>query len=361
MITMNIFTFSKEGHVERALIDYAVKNLKINEYALHPGYGSSTLKNWLLVRKKMGSADINYFTVDRAGYLLNFLNVKNAIFWCWDVTPLLLDYFPAKSRMLFKFDIKGIRNAKRVIASSESTKRDLIKHARYPENKISVILPGVDHGIFKKYGKGEMNNARKLIEKQYGISEDEKIVLYVGGEQPRKNIPTLLQAISKTKIKLKLLVVGPRDWKDAHSQLLNLTDSLGIRDKVIFSGQVSHKYLPDFYNAADVFTFPSYYEGFGFPLLEAMACGCPVVTTNCSSIPEVVGDAAIKISDPFDYNLLAEKIEEVLTNERLKSEMIAKGLKQAQKFSWKKYVEEVYRVCEGICSKQISNRTQLTG
>nr|MQY55010.1 glycosyltransferase [Dehalococcoidia bacterium] len=179
-------------------------------------------------------------------------------------------------------------------------------------------------------------------------------ILFVGSEHPRKNLSTLLTAFKKLKggkqfRDLKLVKVGRAGGLEAdfRGQTMKVVAALDLHREVVFTEFVPEEELPVYYFNAECFVFPSLYEGFGFPPLEAMACGCPVVTSNTSSLPEVVGDAAIMV-DPYDVDGLTNAMREVLTNDGLREAMIEKGLAQAKKFSWDKTAEKTLEVYERL-------------
>lgn len=227
-----------------------------------------------------------------------------------------------------------------IITISEYIKQELINYLKISESRITVIYEGVNHEKYKRLSKNDE------IMKKYSIPEDRRMILCVGSEHPRKNFPTLIKAFHKLKKKygdVKLVKVGSPQWKGARGELLKLIKELNLQNVIIFTGYVSEEDLPGIYNVADLFVFPSFYEGFGLPPLEAMACGCPVITSNTSSIPEVVGDAGIMV-DPYDVDGLADAMYEVLTNESLREDMIKRGLKRAKMFSWEKCARETLKV-----------------
>jgi len=237
-------------------------------------------------------------------------------------------------RILLKLDIREIKRASHIIAVSQNTKSDLIKYLNIPEERITVIYNGVDHSIFKPV-KSKPSH--------------EPYILYVGTERARKNLSSLFHAFSRLKGEfkgLKLVKLGsPGRSDEFRKRTIRQIESLGLDEDVIFVDWVAENDLPHYYSAASVFVYPSLHEGFGLPPLEAMACGCPVVTSNTSSLPEVVGDAAIMV-DPYDIDGLANVMREVLTNDGLRQGMIEKGLKQAKKFSWEKTAQETSAVYE---------------
>jgi glycosyltransferase involved in cell wall biosynthesis len=176
-----------------------------------------------------------------------------------------------------------------------------------------------------------------------GLAEDKMLVLHVGSEEPRKNIPTLVNAFYKLQKEIPdALLVRIGEKTVAVQRLINF---LKLENKVLYFQNV--KNLGYFYNAADLLAFPSYEEGFGFPPLQAMASGCPVIASNATSIPEVVGDAGILL-DTSDANGFAHWMYEVYTNQELKKRFITKGLKQSQMFRWQRCAKETLEVYKKV-------------
>lgn len=237
-------------------------------------------------------------------------------------------------RTLLKLDIRGIKKASHIIAVSQNTKSDLIKYLNIPAEMITVVYNGIDHHIFKPVELKPF---------------DEPYILYVGSERARKNLNRLLEAFSTLKEGfkgLKLVKIGTPGRSAAfRKRTIRQIESLGLNEDVIFVDWAARNDLPAYYSSASLLAYPSLYEGFGLPPLEAMACGCPVVTSNTSSLPEVVDDAAITV-DPYDIDALTNAMREVLTNNGLRKSMVEKGLKQAKKFSWDKTAEETMEVYE---------------
>ena len=241
-------------------------------------------------------------------------------------------------RILLKLDIRGIKRASHIIATSQTTRNDLISCLKIPGDRISVIYNGVDHSIFKPYKV-------KLLDKPY--------ILYVGSERPRKNLDRLIEAFAAVRREfpeLLLVKVGVAGrTREYRQEIMRKLESLGIIQAVIFVEYVSELDLAYYYSSAALLAYPSLYEGFGFPPLEAMACGCPVVTSNTSSLPEVVGEAGIMFN-PYDTDSLVEAMRQVLTDGELRNDMVRKGLEQAKKFSWEKAARETEDVYNKVAS-----------
>jgi len=233
--------------------------------------------------------------------------------------------------------------ANRLIAVSESTKKDIIKFLG-ASNKIDVVYEAVD----SKYYPFKNESMTSMIMRKYGIFN--KFILYVGTLEPRKNIVRLIQAyynlIIKNNLTHQLVIVGKKGWY--YQEIFNIANKLNLNkneQKIIFAGYVPEKELPFLYNAADLFLYPSLYEGFGIPPLEALACGVPVISSNVSSLPEVVGDAGMLI-DPYNIQDIYQALHKLLNDDKLKKELKYKGLKRAQEFSSEKLANETIKVYE---------------
>jgi len=237
-------------------------------------------------------------------------------------------------RLMLKLDVIGIKRATHIIATSQHTKDDIIQYLGIPEEKISLVYNGTDCRVF-----GPRN----------GEPLDGRYILYVGSERPRKNLGRLFEAFAELRPEfadLKLVKVGPVGRSRTYRQdTMRKLDCLAIKDDVVFVDYVQESDLASYYASAELLAYPSFYEGFGLPPLEAMCSGCPVVTSNTSSLPEVVGDAGIMVS-PTDTSGWVEAMRRVLTNRELRDEMVRKGLEQAKQFSWDRTAQqtlEVYR------------------
>jgi len=234
-------------------------------------------------------------------------------------------------RILLNLDKRYIKRASHIISVSQNTKSDLVNYLKIPESRISVIYNGVNHSIFKPYKSYQMRPYH--YHKPY--------ILYVGSERRCKNLGRLLEAFAQLKREfpeLKLVKVGgPGRSEQFRDETMKKLSRLGLElpQDVIFADYTSELGLAYYYSSAALLAYPSLYEGFGLPALEAMACGCPVVTSNTSSLPEVVGEAGIMVN-PYDTRSLAQAMRRVLADNELRDSMIRKGLEQARKFSWEK-------------------------
>lgn len=239
---------------------------------------------------------------------------------------------------LTKWTEYSVKKAKKVIAISQSSKDDIIKYYKIPENKVKVVHLGLKNL--------SMQVATKEL-KEFGIGG--KFILYVGTLQPRKNIARLIEAYSKLPKELQnenqLVVVGKKGWM--YEEILNSPQKFDVESRVLFLDYVTDNDLPQFYKKAELYILPSLYEGFGLPILEAMRYGCPVATSNVSSLPEAGGDAAVYF-DPEDVGDIAKTIEKVLTDKALREKMIEKGNIHYKKFTWEKAAGEVLRAVEEL-------------
>ena len=231
-------------------------------------------------------------------------------------------------RYLQCFTLLSARRARRVIAISESTKRDVVNRLKVAPDLVDVVYCGVDD-IFQPLPIAQVDEFRQ----QRALPEH--FILFLGTLEPRKNVQTLIRAYArwhKAEAGIpKLMVAGGKGWY--YDRIFAEVESLGLTGEIIFPGYVGQEELPLWYNAADLFVYPSRFEGFGLPVLEAMACGVPVVTTNAASLPEVAGDAALLVA-PDDESQLVEAMRCGLSDQALRQEMRAKGLAQAARFSW---------------------------
>jgi glycosyltransferase involved in cell wall biosynthesis len=275
------------------------------------------------------------------------LSIKSKkIVTVYDLVPFIYPKLhPNQTLWSYRLFFKKILNkSDMIITISQNSKKDLMRLFKINENKIKVIQLAVSEEF------RILDDEQKKSAKQNNPLG--KFILFVGTLEPRKNIPGLLRAFYQLKKKgfeHKLVIVGKKGWK--YEDIFRTIKKLNLKKEVIFLGYVPQEEIINLYNAADLFVFPSLYEGFGLPPLEAMACGCPVVVSNTSSMPEVCGNAALYVN-PYNVPEIAQAMERVLTDTKLKKDMIKKGLKQAKKFSWEKNARETLEVYEELCDKK---------
>ena len=267
---------------------------------------------------------------------------SNQVITIHDLISLRYKNISAHQRFYFKYFLPFlISRAKLIIAVSETTKKDIVTFLKCPEEKIKVVFNGYDH---INYFTIEGN--RHVIERAYGVK---KYLLAIGPTYPHKNFETLIQAYKElddsVRIQFPLVIAGGK--KEYVNTLKLLVKQLDLEINIRFIGYVPIDLMPALYREAEVFIFPSLYEGFGIPLLEAMACGCPVITSNTSSMPEVCGDAALYF-DPLDRDALKKRIMNLTEDRKLWNEMRKRGLEQVKKFSWQRTAQQLKSVIENI-------------
>lgn len=264
-------------------------------------------------------------------------------------------YYPQGYNPLWLFYFKhsvtlGMKRANKIIAVSKHTKKDILRNFTISAEKIEVIYEGVT----QKFASIRNNAVKCRFRKKYKL--DDEIILFVSELNFRKNIPTLLNAyyLFKNKhsefktTKYKLVLCGQKG-KVFNAKILSQTEELNLKNDVIFLDHIPDDDLPLLYNVATLFIFPSLYEGFGLPPLEAMACGCPVIASNTSSLPEVIGEAGILV-DPLDAQGFANAMNRITTDDSLRKELIKKGIERARLFSWEKAAKETLAVYRQVCT-----------
>jgi glycosyltransferase involved in cell wall biosynthesis len=245
------------------------------------------------------------------------------------------------SRWYLQFSTRwSARQARRIIAVSAATARDIVKHTGVKADKIRVVHHGYDARFKHITDEAQIKAAKQRI----GLLPSERYVLYVGTIQPRKNLVRLVEAWAKLGEDVagyKLVLGGKPGW--LYADIYARIRVLGLEGYVSLPGYIEDDDLPALYSGASLFAFVSLYEGFGLPALEALACGTPTLVSNTTSLPEIVGDAAI-LCDPEDVDSIANALHQGLTDERLRQRLQVAGPEQAARFSWQRCAEETLAV-----------------
>jgi O-antigen biosynthesis alpha-1,3-rhamnosyltransferase len=245
-----------------------------------------------------------------------------------------------------RYFYKRLPWATHFITISESTKRQMVKHLDIKPDKITVTHLGVDNEL-RKMNEQEASAALTAYGLSYG-----SYILYVGTLEPRKNITALLEAYSflpkKIQAAFPLILAGGKGW--LMEKLEDEIRRFDIASTTVLTGYVPREHLTALYSGAAVFVYPSLYEGFGLPPLEAMACGTPVITSNVSSLPEVVGDAGIMV-DPSDVKRLRDEIERVLEDSSLRASLGDRGVARAKQFTWENCARQTLEVYKRVLNK----------
>jgi glycosyltransferase involved in cell wall biosynthesis len=267
------------------------------------------------------------------------LFAKTSIVTVHDMWGFDYPIFPEVKDYLYrKMDHAGIKHATHLITVSSFSKREITEYLHIDPEKITVVYNGLNHNLFRP------------VDAPSPFSYD--YILFVGSEQPRKNFKTLLKAFKILKEKkefndLKLVKIGGPEKQEFRDESLKEIQRLDLMNEVIFTGYVKDEDLPVYYSNARCLVSPSLCEGFGLPVVEAMACGCPVITANTSAFPEILGDAGI-IRDPFDFNGFAEDIEKLRKTDSMREELIGKGFKRVKMFSWESAAEKIIKIYDLI-------------
>lgn len=230
------------------------------------------------------------------------------------------------------------KKSDKVLAVSNSTKKDIMKRFKIPESKIKVIYEGVE-STFKVI---KNKNVLKETLKKYNIQKP--FLFYSGSVTPRKNLKRVVEAfkIIQKNFDLDLVITGGVNWKSKEEFKL-----INQNKRIKMLGHIPEKELVHLYNSAEIYLYPSLYEGFGLPILEAQACGCPVITSNITSMPEVAGRGALLIN-PYNADEIANAIRKIMTNKKFKKNLVQEGFKNVKNFSWKKCAKGVLEVCNEI-------------
>jgi len=262
-----------------------------------------------------------------------------------DIIPLMYPkYSTIKDYLTWGSLVRSeIRKVSHLITISEYSKSDLVKYLHVAPEKITVTYPAPDP-IFRPFSKKD--ELQQWAVEKYNLDSD--FLMYTGALDLRKNVPTLIKAFNKLKRRgfpHKLLIIGRKIGKFRES--LEAIEESPFAGDIIRLEYVEKEDLVKFYNLASVFVFPSLYEGFGLPPLEAMACGTPTITSNVTSLPEVVGDSAITV-DPYEVDELSNALEKVLSDKNLRQKLSEKGIERSKAFNWVTTAQKTWRVYEEV-------------
>ncbi|MDP2649255.1 MAG: glycosyltransferase family 1 protein [bacterium] len=279
---------------------------------------------------------------------LPLFSKKKTVVTIHDVIPLIFrEHFPSGIKGKFAFGIQkfALSRVSGIITDSECSKRDIVRILKFPETKVKVVYLATDPAFQK------LNNEDLIPDTKRKFSLPENFLLYVGDATWNKNLPKLIDAVSKTSLRLvlvgkvwenKLSDIPKNPWND---DLVAVFKRIENDSQFIPLGFVPTEDLVRIYNLATCLVLPSIYEGFGLPVLEAMQSGCPVVCSNSSSLPEIAQDSAVYF-DPQDIHSMKDTILKVLEDSSLRKKLSQEGLKQAKKFSWKKAAEQTIKAYE---------------
>jgi anaerobic magnesium-protoporphyrin IX monomethyl ester cyclase len=296
----------------------------------------------LPIYSRKDSLDLFHYT-DHA--LSLFQRARPTIITVHDIAYVRFSNMLNKSRQIYKKRILkfSIENADIIVADSFSTKRDIVEYYGTNEKKIKVVPLGVE-SRFRPISNVEEYRLKNNL--------PSKMILNVGTLEPRKNVVSLIKAFKKLREKrfedYKLVIVGDKGW--LYKQIFKEVEDSDLKKEILFLGVVSDEDLPMLYNCADIFVYPSLYEGFGLPPLEAMACGIPVITSNTSSLPEVIGDAGIMV-DPTDVTSLCENMYNLLKDRELRYHLSSKGLERSKLFSWDNTATQMLKIYDEALTK----------
>jgi glycosyltransferase involved in cell wall biosynthesis len=251
---------------------------------------------------------------------------------------------PSLRRYLSTAVPRSVDKADLILADSESTRRDVVELLGVPLSKVEVLYPGVDEAF------RPVEDSRALAEMRELYRLSRPFLLTVGTLEPRKNIVALLEAYAELRrgkdFDHQLVIAGGLGWR--YEGIFSRVAELSLEESVSFLNYVPDEHLPALYSLADALVFPSLYEGFGLPPLEAMACGTPVVTSNGSSLPEVIGDAGLMVAAE-DSGALADAIRRLLEDSDLRQELVGKGMSRAARFSWQDSGERLIGIYRRLC------------
>lgn len=320
--------------------DYNIKMIELKDKNLPLVKNIFSKDLYYPVLARIMSADINHITDHSHGLLALFLNPKTTVVTCHDLNAIVYEKQSSLlGKIRFWFNVLAMKRARNIVTISESTRKTILKYLNY-KGQITVTYLAADPVFCLIPSTKRVEVRRKL-----GFKPGDKIMLHVGHSNPVKNVELILRILLKLK-KYKFIKVG-----NFNKNNLEYIERNKLGKRIINLKNLEIEKLKELYNIADIFIFPSFVEGFGMPVLEAMACGCPVLCSNASSLPEVGGNAALYF-DPNDDAKAIEIIREIDADKQLRKNTIVKGLTQAKKFSWDKNAMELNELYKKIISEE---------
>lgn len=350
-----------------------IKNLqeidKVNEYLIYaaPGEDASAIKEtsnfkikiiqgktyvdweqlWLPIQVKKDKIDILHCTCNTAplwSFIPKVVTIHDTIFVERQKWPININWYQKLGNYYRRLVVPWIaKSCERVIAPTEFEKKNIIQHFQIEDSKIEVVLHGVDNSFKKIVDQDLLGKVRK----KYSLPDH--FMFYLGNTEPRKNIHNLLKAYSElTSLDNNVPYLVITNIQASFLETVRKNLSLeNLSQKIILIGYADSEDLAALYNLADFFLYPSLREGFGLPILEAMACGTPVITSLASAMPEIAQDAALLV-DPFDYRQIKLGMIRLMTEDNLRKELSRKGLERVKAFTWKASAERILSVYESL-------------
>ena len=342
---LNYFAFRKKNEKQNYLQPYVKSNVSLQCCGWMPLALYKRIWNFLpipysiFMREKVDVTQFfNYFIPPG-------VKGKKAVFiydMVWKACPETMD--TETKKFMDRNVINASCRADIIITVSDFSKQEIQKYLSIPANKIQVVYGGVD---LERFNANYQNVQIDQVKKKYGIRKD--YFLYLGTLEPRKNIVKLIEAYSLFKKKNKdapvLVIAGKKGWQ--YEEILQAGKRLGIEESVIFTGYIEDDEAPLLLCGAVSFVFPSIYEGFGLPVLEAMACDIPVIAADAASLPEVVGEAGLLV-DPYSTESIADAMQKIWENTTLRQELCAKGRNRVKKFTWENNAKKLLAIYKNM-------------
>ena len=265
-------------------------------------------------------------------------NKRNSVLTIAALLPFIQNRDNLLKRTLEKIQLSNATRAEKIITFSEATKNHICQELKLENKKVEVVYPGVNHSLFRLRSKIK-------IREKYGLPKDKKIILHVGTEEPRKNVGTILSALPRIIKEVPDVLFIRVGWQSLACK--DIIEKYHLKDNVKYM-DINTKYVHEIYNAADVFVFPSYYEGFNFTLAEAISSGLPVVASDIPVNYEVVGRSSL-FCGPFDIEGFERNIVKVLSDYKLAYRLSKVGIRRSSIFTWERAAGQTWKIYENLC------------